>query len=239
AGVEPRPSAGPAVTAAANTDDTRNTRRGDRELVDPDNYTLGWIYYDWSGEDPGLDALAEQRVPRIGNFDGDTVTEFNRQQFVDKERERLYALYAEGRGVGSIVANITGTLGEYDPGYGEFYIDPFSPGSTITFGPSYNSDRQLAHQALNTRKDFGAGLKFNNALKAYVWKVPPSEAAELIALFERENNPGRKIYARTRLKILGAHSQGPQNRHEIETEVLDYTLFTEAGTELARFDLQN
>jgi len=43
----------------------------DRVVEDPDPYLIGWIYHDWSGEDPGLDAVAEKRVPPPGSlFEG-------------------------------------------------------------------------------------------------------------------------------------------------------------------------
>lgn len=217
-----------AVNAAPATDRSR-------ELTDPNGDALGWVYLDWSGVDPDLAAAAERNVGRPGTkIDGETVNEFNRAELVAKEQARLQSLFDAHKGVGFLTFNISGNLSDYDPNYGEFYISAFSPGSSVGFG-TFHQNRYSGGTGL---KNFSINMKLNNALDAYVWKLTPDEATKVIAAFEREGGATtyRRIYARTKLKILSAEASSAQAR-SMNTQILSFTLFTQKGTRLGHFDL--
>ncbi|GAB4142429.1 MAG: hypothetical protein Tsb0016_10730 [Sphingomonadales bacterium] len=206
-----------------------------RELTDPNGDALGWVYLDWSGTDPELAAAAERNVGRPGTkIDGETVNEFNRAELVAKEQARLQSLFDAHKGVGFLTFNISGNLSDYDPNYGEFYISAFSPGSSVGFG-TFHQNRYSGGTGL---KNFSINMKLNNALDAYVWKLTPDEAAKVIAAFEREGGATtyRRIYARTKLKILSAEASSAQAR-SMNAQILSFTLFTQKGTRLGHFDL--
>lgn len=220
--------------AASNAISSAPASHRSRELTDPDHDAMGWIYLDWSGVDPKIAATAQRNVPGPGSsFDGMTVNEFNRSDLVAKEEARLQSLFDANKGVGFITFNISGNLSDYDPNYGEFYISAFSPGGAVSFG-TFGQNRYSGGTGLTS---FTVGLKLNNALDAYVWKVTPDEAAKVIAAFEREGaRTYRRVYARTKLKILDAEASTAPTRN-MNTQILSFTLFTDKGTRLGHFDL--
>jgi len=204
------------------------------ELTDPNVYDMYWVYVDWTGNHPDYEKAAERNVGMSGNtYDDQTVNEFNRAGFVEKERARLESLGASSRDIGFITTNIGGRLGDYDPGYGEFYVGPLTPGSSISFSPTNWQAARETHKGIDI---LHVKLRLTNALDGYVWKLSPEKAQEIIGLIEREGNPGRQIYARTRLQIEGVAVAG--DRPEMNARILSYTLHTEKGTLLGEFDLR-
>jgi len=204
------------------------------ELVDPSGYDIYWVYVDWSGNHPDYAKAAERNAGIIGStYNDQTVNEFNRAEFIEMERVRLQSLGASSRGIGFITTNIGGRLGDYDPGYGEFYVGPLTPGSSISFSPT---GWQVARETYKGIDVLHVKLRLTNALDGYVWKVSPEKAQEIITLLEREGNPGRQIYARARLQLDGIAVAG--DRPEMNARVLSYTLHTEKGTLLGEFDLR-
>ena len=210
------------------------TSTGERsgELIDPSGYDMYWVYVDWSGKHPDYRKAAERNAGVIGGtYDNQTVNEFNRIAFIEKELARLESLGASGRGVGYVTTNIGGKLGDYDPGYGEFYVGPLTPGSSISFSPT---NWQVARETYKGIDISHVTLRLTNALDGYVWKVSADEAAGIIAGLEREGNVGRNIYARVRLQLEGVVMGSNPG---MDAKVLSYSLHSQAGTELAEFDL--
>ncbi len=201
-----------------------------RVLDDPDDDTMGWIYLDWAGIEPDLGEVAERNVGRPGHkYRGQVINEFNRQEFVEAEQERLELLSKSTRGYGYVTVNIRGQLGGYDPEYGEFYIGSFSPGSSVTLGSAFHTTAYSGGTGLDS---FLVSMKMKNALDAYIWKATPEEAQKIIGVMEREGaTQFRGIYARTRLKILNA-TLGYGKTREMEGEIQSFTLFTQKGTPL-------
>lgn len=226
----------PAANAGTPTADTSNnatpgTRGG--ELNDPSGYDMYWVYVDWTGNHPDYGEAAERNVGRSGNtFDGQTVNEFNRAGLVAQERARLESLGKSARNIGFVTTNIGGRLGDYDPGYGEFYIGPMTPGSFISFSPTNWPVLREAYKGIDIRH---VKLRLTNALDGYIWKTSADEASRIIALLEQEGNVGRQIYARARLQLLEVAVTGEMP--EMSAQVLSYTLHSESGTQLAEFDL--
>lgn len=205
------------------------------ELTDPSGYDMYWVYVDWTGNHPDYGKVAERNVGISGNtYDNQTVNEFNRADLVAQERARLESLGARSRNIGFITTNIGGRLGDYDPGYGEFYVDPMSPGSSISFSPTNWQVAREVYKGIDVRH---VKLRLTNALDGYVWKLSPAEAEKVIAGLEREGNVGRQIYARAHLQILGVAVKG--DMPEMNAKVLSYSLHTERGTLLREVDLNN
>lgn len=226
----------PSANAGKSTTNTSNqatpgTRNG--ELKDPSGYEMYWVYVDWTGNHPDYGKVAERNVGTSGNtYDGQTVNEFNRADLVAQERARLESLGVPARNTGYITTNIGGRLGDYDPGYGEFYIGPMTPGSSISFSPT---NWQMPREAYKGIDILHVKLRLTNALDGYVWKISTEDARRIIALLEQEGNVGRQIYARARLQLLGVAVAG--ENPEMNAKVLSYTLHSESGAQLADFDL--
>tara|TARA_Y100001933_G_scaffold264768_1_gene332440 strand:- start:10894 stop:11547 length:654 start_codon:yes stop_codon:yes gene_type:complete len=201
-------------------------------VADPDSFDVRRIYLDWSGEDAGLDGSADRLVPPIGGTrSGTPVNEFNRASMVAAERQRLEALLSERRGIGTLVTNIGGTLSDYDPGYGEFYVDAFAPGSRFSFPMHADQHAERALPGLHVT------LELENALDAYVWQVASDQAAKLIATLEDEGNASRRVIARTTVRLTGAEKDAGMNRRLIG-RITSYTLRTPEGTVLRELTLE-
>ncbi len=225
----------PATSAGKSRTDTSNqttpvTRSG--ELTDPSGYDMYWVYVDWTGNHPDYGAIAERIGISGGRYNGQTVNEFNRADLVAQERARLESLGASARNIGFITTNIGGRLGDYDPGYGEFYIGPMTPGSSISFSPT---NWQVLREVYKGIDILHVKLRLTNALDGYIWKTSAEDASRIIALLEQEGNVGRQIYARARLKLLEVAVAG--ERPEMNAQVLSYTLHSKSGEQLAEFDL--
>ncbi len=200
-------------------------------LEDPDSFDVRRIYLDWSDEAPDLDGAAGRAVPPIGGtFAGTPVNEFNRAALVAAERERLEGLLDARRGIGTLVTDIGGRLSDYDPGYGEFYVDAFAPGSRFSFPMHADHEAERALPGLHVT------LELENALDAYVWTVAPDQAARLIATLEDEGNPGRRVIARTTVRLTGAQPDAGANRRLIG-RITSYVLRTPDGTPLREVTL--
>ena len=201
-------------------------------LEDPDSFDVRRIYLDWSGEDAGLDGSAERLVPPIGGTRfGTPVNEFNRASLVAAERQRLEALLNARRGIGTLVTDIGGTLSDYDPGYGEFYVDVFAPGSRFSFPMHADQQAERALPGLQVT------LELENALDAYVWQVASDQAAKLIATLEDEGNASRRVIARTTVRLTRAEKDAGMNRRLIGT-ITSYVLRTAEGTVLRELTLE-
>jgi hypothetical protein len=136
------------------------------------------------------------------------------------------------RGIGTLVTDIGGYLSEFDPVYGEFYVDVFAPGRTFSF-PQHQDHSVLRHlSALNV------SMQLEETLDAYVWKVTPEQAAEIIGTFEDESNSGRRrVVARATIRITGARADSGFDRR-LMGELTSYTLRTREGTLLREFALE-
>lgn len=201
-------------------------------LEDPDSFDVRRIYLDWSGEDAGLDDSAERAVPPIGGkYLGTPVNEFNRPSLVAAERQRLQELLDARHGIGTLVTDIGGNLSDYDPGYGEFYVDVFAPGSRFSFPMHGDQQAERALPGLHVT------LELENALDAYVWKVTPDHAANLIATLEDEGNASRRVIARTTVRLTGAEKDAAMNRRLIG-RITSYTLRTPEGTVIRELALE-
>jgi hypothetical protein len=160
-----RPVATQATDAAITHSDTTHSAIADSglaardgELVNPDNATMVFLYYDLSGMPAPIDTWTEK--------DG-------RVQFapgVDKAAQRsavraeLQAGANAVRGIGVIHLSMGANLSNYDPAYEEFTVGALSPDSVVTF------------EALGQK----VSLKFGNALAAQTWHVPKADAQPLV-----------------------------------------------------------
>ena len=207
------PGAAPAAPStpapAASSGPAIGGRTG--ELVNPDNNTMVFLYYDLAGIAPPLDSWIEKDV-RV-----------TMAQAIDKAatraaiRSELEAGMASVRGVGFLRLTLaSANLSDYDPTYSEFTIRALSPSSVIDFDA------------------FGqkVSIKFANGRTAQIWKVAPEEAQGI-----RDRIPlGTNVEIDTHLKITGVQP-GPAGG-TLTTEVLGYELReTRGGTTLTRAEL--
>ena len=157
-----------------------------------------------------------------------TVNQFNRAEVVAKELERLQRLYEQDaeKNVGFITTNIRGKVSQYDPVYGELYLDSFAPGRVLNFHIDGKSRQD------NKGIDVISGqMEFTNSLEAFVWKVSPEQAEAVEHVFESLLMNRRNYFARTRVQIVGAS----QESGTLQGKVLSYELYTDpvSSTELA------
>jgi hypothetical protein len=125
-----------------------------RELVNPDEATVVFLYYDLAGSTPPLDDWVEE--------DPDV----KYAQAAEKAGRRaalkpqLAAGMAAVHDVGRLRLSMNANLSDYDPTYGEFTVRALAPSSYLEF------------------KQFGqkVDLRFTNGRTAQVWKVPAAEA---------------------------------------------------------------
>lgn len=148
------PSASPAPAAAPTT--TPQAGLGDRtgELVNPDESTMVFLYYDLAGLTPPIDDWVEEdnRVKYAQPLDKPA-----RRKAV---RSELEAAAASVRGMGFIRLTMHANLSEYDPTYGEFSVQALAPSSMVSYA------------ALGQK----VSVRFGNGRLAQLWRVPANEA---------------------------------------------------------------
>lgn len=153
------PQTGAAGNGAAATAATGNSsrpaiqgRKG--EIVNPDNATVVFLYYDLASLSPPLDRWVEDD---------------NRIKFakpIDKAglRTTIHAELESAAGalrdIGFIRLSMNANLSDYDPSYGEFTVGALAPSSVVSFDA------------------FGekVSLRFGNGRTAQIWRVSPEQA---------------------------------------------------------------
>lgn len=148
----------PAVAATAapsSTYPTFNGRKG--ELVNPDDSTMVFLYFDLAGMKAPLDQWVEddQRV-RYGPG-------AKKAALRTQVRAELDATAASVRDVGVIRLSLNTRLSDYDPTYGEYSIGGLAPSSVVTF-------KALQQEVT---------LRFGNGRTAQVWAVPKEQAQSI------------------------------------------------------------
>lgn len=201
--------AGPAPAGAATGAPALGGRTG--ELVNPDNSTMVFLYYDLAGLTPPVDNWVEkdgrvQFVPAI-----------EKASQRNAIRGEIEAGLAAVRGIGFIRLSLSSAnLSDYDPTYGEFTVQALSPSSMVPFDA------------------FGqkVSVKFSNGRTAQIWKVPEADAQGV----RDRLGPARHVSLDTYLKITGVQP-GPGGG-TIITQILEYEMRESAtGTTIARVQL--
>jgi hypothetical protein len=181
------PAANPASGAFAN-------RKG--ELLNPDDSTIVFLYYDLAGMQPPIADWVEQdnRVQLAPGLD-----KAARREAVKKELE---AAAAAVRGMGMLRLSMNANLSEYDPTYSEFQVRALAPSSVVT----YNALGQKV------------SLNFRNGRTAQIWRVP---AADAQAIRDKVGNYGA-VGLDVLLRI--AEVQPGPGGGTIVTDVLEYEM---------------
>ncbi len=125
-----------------------------RELVNPDNATMVFLYYQLSKLTPPFDLWVE---------DDSRVKFAPAPEKAAKRvavREELQSAAASVKGVSSIRLTMDSNLSDYDPTYGEFTVRALAPSSVVTFN------------ALGQK----VSVSFANGRTAQIWGVPAPEA---------------------------------------------------------------
>jgi hypothetical protein len=202
-------AATPAAAGTAETGPVRGLGGRTGELINPDNSTMVFLYYDLAGLTPPIDNWVEQdnRVQFAQPLD-----KAERRKAVRAEYESAAAAV---RGVGAIRLTMNANLSEYDPSYGEFSIRALAPSSVITFN------------------DLGqkVELRFANGRQAQVWRVPQAEAQAM----RDKIGYGPSVSLDTLLRITGVQP-GPGGG-TITTEVVEYQMQTQSGLTIARVQI--
>lgn len=177
------------------------------QLVNPDESTMVFLYYDLAGIQPPIDRWVEDdnRVRMAPAIDKAATRA--------TVRAELEAAPAAVRGVGVIRVTMGANLSEYDPTYSEFTVRALAPSSVLTFS------------ALGQKVEVG----FNNGLMAQTWKVPVGEAQAI----RDKIGYTRNVSVDALLGITGVQP-GPGGGR-ISANVLEYELREEtSGATLAR-----
>jgi hypothetical protein len=127
------------------------------ELVNPDEQTMIFLYYDLAGLTPPIDNwIAEDSNVRYGPADAKPA-----------RREELRAAYTAAqtsvRNVGRLRLTVRSNLSDYDPTYGEFTVQALAPGSTYNFRAFSRS----------------VTLRLANGQQAQRWPVSPTDAQKI------------------------------------------------------------
>lgn len=201
--------AAPAATAAPPSGSgTFAGRTG--QLVNPDDSTMVFLYYDLAGIQPPIDRWVEDD------------SRVKMAQPIDKAatraavRAELEAAGAAVRGVGVIRVTMNANLSDYDPTYSEFTVRALAPSSVLTFS------------TLGQKVEVG----FNNGLTAQIWKVPAEEAQAIRDKIGYTRNVSVNA-------LLGITSVQPgPGGGRISANVLEYELREDTtGTTLARVNV--
>ncbi len=204
----PAAASGGATAAAAPTPSGSGAFAGRTgQLVNPDESTMVFLYYDLAGIPPPIDRWVEddsrvKMAPAIDKAATRTAV-----------RAELEAAPAAVRGVGVIRVTMGANLSEYDPTYGEFTVRALAPSSVLAFS------------ALGQKVEVG----FDNGLQAQTWKVPAEEAQAI----RDKIGYARNVSVDALLGITGVQP-GPGGGR-ISTRVIEYELReSTSGATLAR-----
>lgn len=212
------PSAGdaavPVGTPVASAPDRPPASSGRTGVaIDPADDTIGWIATDWLDISVPTSEWSEEIASRqLG------VNEFSAEEAAQREAVNLDRARSAGTGIGQIRLTIEGKLSNYDAEYGEFYVQPFSPGSRLNFRP-------FRRMTQNPFPD-GVEIRFRNGSDASVWKVDRT-TAERIA---EQLGFGRYVKLETSLAIVEVNATG--RGAAIIADVQRYTLFSSNGERL-------
>lgn len=199
------PESGSSVVGVANADSSASAanaaagafanRKG--ELLNPDDSTIVFLYYDLAGLKPPITDWVEQdnRVQYAPGLD-----KAARRDAVKRELE---AAAAAVRGMGMLRLSMKANLSEYDPTYSEFQVRALAPSSVVTYS------------ALGQK----VSLNFRNGRTAQIWRVP---AAEAQTIRDKLGNYGANVGLDVLLRI--AEVQPGPGGGTIVTDVLEYEM---------------
>ncbi|MDY6947470.1 MAG: hypothetical protein SXG53_17305 [Pseudomonadota bacterium] len=141
--------------AGATGNSPMSQRRG--ELINPDDSTMVFLYYDLARLSPPIDSWVEEDR-RVRSAPGP-----DKAAKRTAVRTELEAGAAGVRDAGTIRLTMNAKLSDYDPTYEEFTVRALSPSSTVTYS------------ALGQE----ISMRFANGNDAQVWRVPKA-ASQLI-----------------------------------------------------------
>jgi hypothetical protein len=177
-----------------------------RELVNPDQTAMVFLYFDLAGVAPPIDQWVENdsRVDNAAPID-----KAARRASV---RAELAAGLAAVHGVGHLRLSLSNArLSDYDPSYGEFTVGALAPSSQVVF------DARRQHVT----------LQFANGLAAQRWQVPAPQAQAV-----RDRVRQQTVTLDAELTITGVQPAGDGGA--IVADVDAYELHLRDGTTLAR-----
>ncbi len=183
-----------AAAAGSNVHPAIHGRKG--EIVNPDNNTVVFLYYDLAGLTPPLDRWIED----------DNRVKF--AQPIDKAglrtsiRAELESAAAAVHDIGFIRLSMNANLSDYDPSYGEFTVGALAPSSVVSF--------DAFKQKIS--------LRFANGRTAQIWRVPPDQAQAVRDKIGYFNN----VSLDALLRITGVQP-GPSGG-TLTAEVVEYEL---------------
>jgi len=181
-----------------------------RELVNPDNNTVVFLYYQLVHLPLPIDTWVEE----------DSRVKFapapEKAAHREAVRSELNAAAASVQGVGALRLTMSANLSDYDPSYSEFTVRALSPSSVVNFN------------ALGQK----VAVNFTNGRTAQIWRVPPSEAQGVRDKIAYNSNVEVDVLLR-----IGSVLPGPGGG-TITTDIVEYELReTQRGAVLARVQL--
>jgi hypothetical protein len=205
-GVAKADSSAASASAASAAGGTFAHRKG--ELLNPDDSTIVFLYYDLAGMQPPIADWVEHdnRVQYAPGLD-----KAAKREAVKKELE---AAAAAVRGVGMLRLSMNANLSEYDPTYSEFQVRALAPSMVVTCN------------ALGQK----VSLNFRNGRTAQIWRVPPADAQ---TIRDKIGSFGSNVGLDVLLRI--AEVQPGPGGGTIVTDVLEYEMREQrSGMTIAR-----
>ena len=183
-------SAGLPLTASAAAAPAKGEAAGSRLLGNPDDLQMVLLAYRLLGQPPPLADWAAAQYPV------QSANEFERAVVLQREQQRLQAVYDSTDGVGRLRLQVSASLSEYDAGRGGYYLDAFAPGSLFTFATRPDS-----------RREEKVSLSVDNDGELNFWPLDASAAQQAL----QKNGGNRQVTLDSQFLITGAmqRSDGP------------------------------
>ncbi|WP_028079441.1 hypothetical protein [Solimonas soli] len=163
---------------------------GGQSLVNPDALQMVLLGYRLLGRQPPFAEWA------AAQYAVQSANEFDRPAALQREQQRLQAVYASTAGVGRLRLQVSANLSEYDAGRGGYYLDAFSPGTFFTFTAQPDSHHE---EKVSLSVDNDAELNF--------WPLDADAARQVL----EKNGGSRSVTLDSEFLLAGAtqRSDGP------------------------------
>lgn len=183
-------AAGGPAAVATSAAASAGTAAGAQRLDNPDDLQMVMLGYRLLGQPPPLaDWAAAQYAVQSAN-------EFERAAVLQREQQRLQAIYDSTAGVGRLRLQVSAGLSEYDANRGGYYLDAFAPGSVFTFTarPTPRREEKVA-------------LSIGNEGELNFWPLAAGTAQQVL----QQNGGHREVTLDSQFRITGAtqRSDGP------------------------------
>lgn len=194
-------AASSAVPVSATVASSAPLRPDGATLDGPDGQSITFLYYSILGRSLPLKDWADDDARRA------TSDEFARQRAASDNLAAYQEKFAEAGKIGHVVIAIATQLSDYDMQHGEFYLEAFSPVTTVDF----------------QYKDRDVKLAFVNGEKAQHWRIAADQADAAL----KQNYGQHTIQVEAHADVVGV--EPGMNGGKLLLKVTGYRILTNDG----------